>query len=98
MGDPIAYDKAKYHHGGDYPGDLAESQAFVQTGLYLGWLIENGRAFLAREMTGPEIYAAWDGALVEDTWENYSVIRSLLDDRFKAWKRRQDRKWWQLWK
>jgi len=49
-------------------------------------------------MTGPEIYAAWDGALVGDTWENYSVIRSLLDDRFKAWKRRQDRKWWQLWK
>ncbi|WP_016761401.1 DUF7832 domain-containing protein [Leptospira weilii] len=35
------YDKAKWHYGGDYPEDLPDSQAFVHTGIYLGWLIEN---------------------------------------------------------
>ena len=33
---PVVYDKAKYHYGGDFPEDLPDEQAFVHTDLYLG--------------------------------------------------------------
>jgi hypothetical protein len=77
---PFVYDKAKYHYDGDFPEDLPDEQAFVHTGLYLGWIIdrdlysdffreEDGEAiarFKAREITGPDVYEAWDGCLIED--------------------------------
>ena len=80
MGDSIVYDKAKYHYGGDYPEDLSDDQAFVHTGMFLGWLIDNDLysdffqeeseemiiAFKNREMTGAQIYEYWDGALIDD--------------------------------
>src|SRR6478735_390289 len=34
------YDKAKWHYEGDFPSNLSEKQAFVHTGMYLGWIIE----------------------------------------------------------
>ena len=78
--DPVVYDKAKYHYDGDYPDNLPQEQAFVHTGLYLGWIIdrdlyseefrgESGdliARFKAREVTGPEIYESWDGCLIDD--------------------------------
>lgn len=80
MAEPVVYDKAKYHSGGDFPADLSEAQALVHTGLYLGWLIERRlysdefadyaagdiAAFRARERTGPQVYELCDGALVDD--------------------------------
>ncbi|SOD03386.1 hypothetical protein SAMN05216486_1126 [bacterium JGI 053] len=79
MSNPIVYDKAKYHYGGDYPEGLADEQAFVHTGLYLGWIIDHGlhsdflaeepeliERFKAREITGPQVYEAWDGCLIDD--------------------------------
>ena len=80
MSDPIVYDKAKYHYDGDFPTDLPYEQAFVHTGMFLGWLIDRGlvsgefmedtseliEGFRARDVTGPEIYESWDGALVDD--------------------------------
>jgi hypothetical protein len=80
MSDPVVYDKAKYHFGGDYPQGLADEQAYVHTGLYLGWVIERDlysemfraeaagliAAFKAREVTGPQAYADWDGCLIDD--------------------------------
>ena len=79
MTDPYVYDKAKYHYGGDYPEDLPDDQAFVHTGLYLGWIIDNDlysemfrdesaeqiTRFKAREITGPEVYESWDGCLID---------------------------------
>jgi hypothetical protein len=80
MTEPYVYDKAKYHYGGSYPDDLPIEQAFVHTGMFLGWLIDNDlyseefkedmegyiAAFKAREMTGAKIYEERDGALVDD--------------------------------
>lgn len=77
--DGVIYDKAKYHYGGDYPDDLPDEQAFVHTGLYLGWIIDRDlyseefregtadliAAFKAREVTGPEVYEFWDGCLID---------------------------------
>jgi len=76
--DPIVYDKAKYHYEGKFPRGLATTQAFVHTGLFLGWLIDRGlmseefyaesgeavERFKAREISGPQIYAEWDGCLL----------------------------------
>lgn len=36
-----AYDKAKWHFGGDFPEDLDPFQGYVHTGMFLGWLIDN---------------------------------------------------------
>src|SRR5262245_20687641 len=34
---PHVYDKAKYHYDGDYPKGLPRPQAFVHTGMLIGW-------------------------------------------------------------
>lgn len=42
MGKTIVYDKAKYHFGAEnYPKDLPVEQAYVHTGMFLGWIIDN---------------------------------------------------------
>lgn len=80
MDQPVVYDKAKWHYEGDYPSDLQESQAFVHTGMFLGWLIDHDlisdefaddsadgvAQFRRREVTGPEVFQSCDGALVDD--------------------------------
>jgi hypothetical protein len=80
MTDPFVYDKAKYHYGGNYPEGLPDEQAFVHTGLYLGWIMERElysewfgaesagsiARFRAREITGPDVYEEWDGCLIDD--------------------------------
>ena len=37
----IIYDKAKYHYEGDFPQELPMEQAFVHTGMFLSWIIDN---------------------------------------------------------
>ncbi|MGZ5232475.1 MAG: DUF7832 domain-containing protein [Burkholderiales bacterium] len=80
MDNPVVYDKAKWHYDGDYPADLPQSQAFVHTGLFLGWLIDQTliseefledfgaemERFKRREITGPRLFELCDGALVDD--------------------------------
>src|SRR4051794_15432306 len=39
---PLVYDKAKYHYDGDFPKGLPRKQAFVHTGMFIGWLIDHG--------------------------------------------------------
>jgi hypothetical protein len=71
------YDKAKWHFDGNFPADLEHSQAYVHTGLFLGWLIDHDmmseefledmtdefEAFKNREITGPQIFMQMDGVL-----------------------------------
>ena len=81
MANPYVYDKAKYHYDGDYPDDLPEEQAFVQAGMFLGWILDAGlydrecwedsaghiASFKSREMTGAQVYQyACDGVLTEE--------------------------------
>jgi PII-like signaling protein len=137
---PTVYDKAEYHYDGDFPKGLARKQAFVHTGMFVGWLIEHdmiakdfleeAQKFKAREISGAQVYKAWDGCLnsdmlveegrrfasdyfdfehgqflddyeallvkdlpslyhVADTWENYNLIKTKIDERYEAWKRKQ---------
>ena len=46
---PHVYDKADWHSEGDFPKGLPEKQAFVHTGLFMGWLIEHN--LISREFT-----------------------------------------------
>jgi hypothetical protein len=80
MSEPVVFDKAKWHSDGEFPEDLDEDQAFVHTGLYLGWVIDNHLfseefaddmqneigQFKSRKLTGPEVYAACDGVFIDD--------------------------------
>lgn len=76
----IVYDKAKYHYGGQFLKDLSIDQAFVHTGMFLGWIIDNElfseefeediegeiKKFKSREVTGTQIYIDCDGVLAND--------------------------------
>jgi len=42
MKNSIVYDKAKYHLGAEnFPKNLLPVQAYVHTGMFLGWIIDN---------------------------------------------------------
>jgi len=72
MSEPIVYDKAKYHFGGDYPKGLPIEQAFVHTGMFLGWILDHDLynkefkqdarildaivEFKSRKITGPKFF------------------------------------------
>ncbi|MCX6313604.1 MAG: hypothetical protein NTX08_02570 [Sphingobacteriales bacterium] len=75
------YDKAKWHFSGDFPQELDIFQGYVHTGMFLGWLINNGlvskefwsdnkediKAFEKRQLTGSQIYErCCDGVLMLD--------------------------------
>jgi hypothetical protein len=74
--DPHVYDKAKYHYGSDCPTSLPEEKSFVPTGMFFGWLTEhnmikeefdpNTADFMARRITGPKLYEAGDGCLIDE--------------------------------
>ena len=84
MESPIVYDKAKYHIDSIDEHNLPEIHAYIHTGLYLGWLIENNMLdnefvedfgddipkFKKREITAPQLFSLWDGALVDDMLTN----------------------------
>ena len=75
-GAPHVYDKAKYHYGSDCPTSLPEEKSFVPTGMFFGWLVEhrmvkeeydpNTADFVARRITGPKLYEAGDGCLIDE--------------------------------
>ena len=72
----MVYDKAKDHYDGDFPKGLPHRQAFVHTGMFIGWLIEHDliapdflpetEGFKERRITGAEVYEAWDGCLTRE--------------------------------
>lgn len=78
--DIVIYDKAKYHYNGDFPEDLPIEQAYVHTGMFLGWIIENNlfskefeeksrddiNEFKLRQITGTQIYMKWGGVFADD--------------------------------
>ncbi len=153
MSSPVVYDKAKYHFETIEKNELPEIHAYIHTGLYLGWLVESELLdeeflddfgedipkFLSKEITAPELFALWDGALfddmlneegnrfsqyyfdfetgeyindymtivakdlpsefhVENSWDNYNVVKKMVTERFYEWKNPPSKKWWQFWK
>ncbi|WP_315094714.1 hypothetical protein [uncultured Cellulomonas sp.] len=77
-GEPVAYDKAKWHYDGDFPRWTRKRQAFVHTGLFLAWLADRGMvaaelltesartiaAIRDRRGRPDDLYAEWDGVLM----------------------------------
>ena len=79
------YDKAKWHYGGTFAQGLDQSQGFVHTGMFLGWLIDNDlmsegfrndhieeiKEFKSQKLTGAQIFEqCCDGVLtLEDISE-----------------------------
>lgn len=75
----MIYDKAKYYFD-DLPEDLPIEQAYVHTGMFLGWIIENNlfskefeerskddiNRFKLRQITGTQIYMKWGGVFADD--------------------------------
>ena len=69
----LVFDNAEWHYGGDFPSDLKSHQAFVHTGLFIGWLINNDLfddnfkqtngagidRFLGQVITGPEFFSEY---------------------------------------
>lgn len=85
MRKPFVYDKAKYHHDSpDFPKGLPTQQAFVHTGMFLGWVIDNGLysedlkkvtgelldTFRKREVTGAKLFEYLDGVLTDEDLTN----------------------------
>ncbi len=82
MKNTTVYDKAKWHYDGEFPKDLSTDQAFVHTGMFLGWVIDNNlfdkdnfeklgladlvQKFKNKEVTGTEIYKALDGSFTNE--------------------------------
>lgn len=76
----LVFDKASWHYEGKFPKDLDEEQAFVHTGMFLGWIVDAGlysedfaddfkseiKKFKARKLTGSGIYASADGVFDEE--------------------------------
>jgi hypothetical protein len=75
------YDKAKWHYEGDFPEDQDSFQAYIHTGMFLGWLIDNNlvsedfrddfwheiKDFQDGELTGPAVFLrCCDGVLTID--------------------------------
>jgi hypothetical protein len=72
------YDKAKWHYEGDFPKELDSTQAYVPTGMFITWLINNDmigkrsakndasdiELVKRNKMTGAQFYRKnWDGVL-----------------------------------
>ena len=89
------FDKAKFHFDSVEEAGLEESQAYVHTGLFLAWLINNGLiSDFFREESGAalerttlrtdrpsEIYRDWDGVLVGEMLnkEGFNFALSYFD-------------------
>ncbi len=75
----MSYDKAKYHFESVQKEGLDMIQAYVHSGFYLGWLIDNDlldeefaddcdediTLFKRREITAPRLFQRLDGVLSE---------------------------------
>lgn len=89
------YDKAKYHVEGEFPKGLPQRQAYVHTGMFLGWLVSKDLVspsflsdfssevehFRQRKITGPQLYARVGGVLDESmlTVQGNRFARSYFD-------------------
>ena len=80
MDETKVFDKAKWHSDGDFPKGLSADQAFVHTGLFLGWIIDSELysedfatslaaeidQFKGRRLTGPGVYRSGDGVFMDE--------------------------------
>jgi hypothetical protein len=89
--DKYVFDKAKYHFDSVEEDGLVEEQAYVHTGMFLAWLINNdlvSPSFIeesgdeimsvrSRQFSPSEIYMNWDGVLLGEMMNNEGFNFSL---------------------
>lgn len=94
------FDKAAWHLDAVRGHGLPDAQAGVHSGLFFGWAVRRGltlpwledrtpeafAAFRRGERTGPELLAAWDGAILDDmfTDEGLAFVVDYFDLRSGA--------------
>ncbi len=81
----MAYDKAEWHSGGEYPADLPPENGGTHIGMFLAWAIHRGlegevlredfadelAAVRARRMTGRQfLFECCDGKLTRDDFSD----------------------------
>jgi len=74
------FDDASHHYGGNWPPGLPRSQAYVHTGLFLGWIVGAGlcserfstdhaadlKTFRSGGISGPALFERIGGILSSD--------------------------------
>jgi hypothetical protein len=91
------YDRAEYHKQSVADEGLEPKQAYVHSGMFLGWLVESKllseeflakagegvQQFKARTLTGPKLYELWQGVLTEEmlSEEGNAFARNYFDFR-----------------
>ncbi|MFS0704709.1 hypothetical protein AB6N23_09330 [Cellulomonas sp. 179-A 9B4 NHS] len=98
VGQHVAYDKAKWHYGGDFPRWTPRRRAYVHTGFFLVWLVEHGMvsdlvatesarrvaAIRARRGRPSDLYVEWDGVLASEMLNDLgnAFARDYYEQRF----------------
>jgi len=96
-----AFDKAAWHLAAVRRWGLPDHQAYVHGGLFFGWAATRGlvapwvqdstpaefERFRKGEITGPALFAAWDGAILDDqfTDEGLAFVVDYVDPRRGGW-------------
>jgi Lon protease-like protein len=97
----VVFDKAVWHLDSVREHGLPDEQAYVHGGLFFGWAVDRGlhaawlerntpEAFLRyrkRELTGPQLLATWDGAVLDDMFgdQGLAFVASYFDPRSGAY-------------
>ncbi len=96
-----AFDKAAWHLAAVRRSGLPDHQAYVHGGLFFGWAASRGlvaswvqdstpaefERFRKGEITGPALFAVWDGAILDDqfTDEGLAFVVDYVDPRKGGW-------------
>lgn len=97
----VVFDKAAWHLDSIREHGLPDHQAYVHGGLFFGWAVGRGlhapwleqntpeafARFRAGEITGPQLLAAWDGAILDDMFNDMGLafVVSYFDPRSGAY-------------
>lgn len=97
----VVFDKAAWHLESVREHGLADHQAFVHGGLFFGWAVDRGlhaswleqrtpevfERYRQRVITGPELFASWDGAILDDMFGDIGLafVASYFDPKSGAY-------------
>lgn len=97
----VVFDKAAWHLASVREAGRPDHQAYVHGGLFFGWAVDRGlhapwleqntpdafARYRAGEITGPELLARWDGAILDDMFGDVGLafVASYFDPRTGAY-------------
>jgi Lon protease-like protein len=97
----VVFDKAAWHLDSVREHGLPDAQAYVHGGLFFGWAVDRGlhatwleentpdafARYRRRELTGPQLLATWDGAVLDDMFGDVGLafVASYFDPKSGAY-------------